>query len=65
MGMPVVLAYLAAFAQFLGDLGLIVGFLTRIAALGIAVDMIVAIVPEGAPFDRKQGIRFDEQYFWH
>jgi putative oxidoreductase len=50
MGMPVVFAYLAVFSQFLGGLGLIFGFLTRIAALGIAVDMIVAIVRVHLPY---------------
>jgi putative oxidoreductase len=37
------LAYLAVFSQFLGGLALIFGFMTRIAALAIAIDMIVAI----------------------
>ena len=40
---PVPLAYLAIAAEFLGGLGLIAGFLTRAAALGIATNMIVAI----------------------
>jgi len=43
MAIPAFLAYLAVFSQFLGGLALIFGFMTRIAALGIAVDMIVAI----------------------
>jgi len=38
------LAMLAVAAEFLGGLGLIVGLLSRIAALGIAVVMIVALV---------------------
>jgi putative oxidoreductase len=42
-GIPAFLAYLTVFSQFMGGLALIFGFLTRIAALGIAVDMIVAI----------------------
>lgn len=50
MGMLPVFAYLAVFSQFLGGLGLIFGFLTRIAALGIAVDMIVAIVRVHLPY---------------
>lgn len=41
-GVPVPLAYLAAFAEFLGALGMAVGFLTRIAALGIMSNMAVA-----------------------
>jgi putative oxidoreductase len=38
------LAFLAMAAEFLGGLGLILGFLTRIAAFGIAVNMVVAVV---------------------
>lgn len=44
MGIPAVFAFLAISAEFLGGIGLIVGFLSRIAALGIAVNMLVAIV---------------------
>ncbi len=40
---PVPLAFLAIAAEFFGGLGLILGFLTRIAAFGIAVNMLVAI----------------------
>jgi putative oxidoreductase len=40
---PAPLALLSVAAEFLGGLGLIVGFLSRIAALGIAVVMIVAL----------------------
>jgi putative oxidoreductase len=43
MHIPAPLAFLAIVAEFLGGLGLILGFLTRIAALGIAVNMLVAI----------------------
>jgi putative oxidoreductase len=43
MAMPAFLAYLVVFSQFFGGLALIFGFATRIAALGIAADMIVAI----------------------
>ena len=41
---PAPLAFLAIAAEFFGGLGLILGFLTRIAALGIWVNMVVAIV---------------------
>jgi putative oxidoreductase len=41
---PTVFAVLAIAAEFLGSLGLIVGFLSRIAAFGIAVVMVVAVV---------------------
>src|ERR1700742_762728 len=40
---PAPFAYLAIAAEFFGGLGLILGFLTRIAAFGIAVNMLVAI----------------------
>ncbi|QNI33833.1 DoxX family protein [Alloacidobacterium dinghuense] len=43
LGIPAIFAALAILAQFLGGLGLIVGFLSRIAAFGIACDMLVAI----------------------
>ena len=43
MHIPAPLAFLAIAAEFFGGLGLILGFLTRIAALGIAVNMLVAI----------------------
>jgi len=44
IGIPAWLAVLAIAAEFLGGLGLLVGFLTRIAALGIIVNMVVAIL---------------------
>ena len=44
MGVPAALAFLAISAEFFGGLGLIVGFLTRIAAFGIMCNMLVAIV---------------------
>ena len=43
-GIPTVFALLAMAAEFLGPVGLAVGLLTRIAALGIACVMLVAIV---------------------
>src|SRR5439155_7170218 len=43
MHIPSLLAFLAIAAEFFGSLGLILGFLTRIAALGIATNMAVAI----------------------
>jgi putative oxidoreductase len=42
-GIPPVLAFLAIAAEFFGGLGMILGFLTRIAAFGISVNMVVAI----------------------
>ena len=43
MHIPAPLAFLAICAEFFGGLGLIFGFLTRIAVLGIATNMVVAI----------------------
>lgn len=43
MGMPAPVALLVICTEFFGGLGLIVGLLTRIAALGIVGDMIGAI----------------------
>jgi len=43
MHIPAPLAFLAIAAEFFGGLGLILEFLTRIAAFGIAVTMLVAI----------------------
>src|SRR6266851_9092547 len=40
---PAVFAFLAIAAEFFGGLGLMFGFLTRIAAFGISVNMLVAI----------------------
>ena len=41
---PAPFAFLAIGAEFFGGLGLILGFFTRIAAFGIAVNMVVAVV---------------------
>jgi putative oxidoreductase len=43
MHIPAVLAILVFAAEFLGPIGLFVGFLSRIAAFGIAVDFAVAL----------------------
>jgi len=44
MHIPAPLAFLAIMAEFLGGLGLILGLLARVAAFGIAVNMVVAIL---------------------
>src|ERR1700726_2327127 len=44
MHIPAPLAFLAIAAEFFGGLGLVLGLLTRIAAFGIGVTMLVAIV---------------------
>jgi putative oxidoreductase len=50
MHIPAPFAFLAIAAEFFGGLGLILGFLTRIAAFGIAVNMVVAIVKVHSAF---------------
>ncbi len=42
-GIPAPLAFLAICAEFFGGLGLILGLLARIAALGIITNMLVAV----------------------
>jgi putative oxidoreductase len=44
MHIPAALAFLAIAAEFFGGLGLLAGLLTRIAAFGITVNMLVAIL---------------------
>jgi putative oxidoreductase len=46
---PAPLAFLAICAEFFGGLGLLVGFLTRIAAFGITCNMLVAILTVHLP----------------
>ena len=57
--MPGILLALAALAEFGGGLALILGFLTRLASLGIAAVMVVAVgmvhVPQGDPFVSRTG----------
>jgi putative oxidoreductase len=43
MHIPAPLAFLAIMAEFAGSLGLIVGCLSRVAAFGLAVNMVVTI----------------------
>ena len=50
MHIPAAFAFLAIAAEFFGGLGLILGLLTRVAAFGIAVNMLVAIVTVHAQF---------------
>jgi len=44
MHIPAPLAFLAITAEFAGSIGLILGCLSRVAALGIATNMVVAIM---------------------
>jgi putative oxidoreductase len=43
MHIPAPFAFLAIAAEFFGGIGLLLGLLTRVAAFGIAVNMLVAI----------------------
>ena len=44
LGMPAWLGYVAAFTEFFGGILLILGLLTRVAAVGVAIDMAVAVI---------------------
>lgn len=44
MHIPAAFAFLAILAEFAGSLGLLTGLLSRVAAFGIAVNMLVAIL---------------------
>ena len=50
MHIPAPIAFLAIAAEFFGGLGVLLGLLTRIAAFGIAANMVVAIVMVHSPF---------------
>jgi putative oxidoreductase len=68
MHIPAVFAILAIAAEFLGSLGLITGFLSRIAAFGIAVNMCVAIAMvhhANGFFMNWQGDQIGEGYEYH
>jgi putative oxidoreductase len=43
MGIPAPMAYLAAFTELLGGAAVLLGVLTRLASLGLAVTMVVAM----------------------
>lgn len=43
MGLPAIVAILVAFGEFLGGIALVLGLLTRIAAVGIAIIMLGAV----------------------
>jgi putative oxidoreductase len=49
IGIPLPVAYLVCFTEFLGGIGLVLGLLTRIAALGVAAVMVGAIVKVHLP----------------
>ena len=68
MGIPLVFALLVIAAEFLGALGLIVGFMTRVAAVGVASVMAGAIfmvhLPHGF-FMNWAGAQAGEGFEYH
>jgi len=65
---PALFAFLAICAEFFGGLGLILGFLTRIAAFGIACNMVVAILTVHLPngfFMNWAGTQKGEGFEYH
>ena len=50
MHIPALFAFLAIAAEFFGGLGLILGLLTRVAAFGITMNMLVAIATVHSAF---------------
>jgi putative oxidoreductase len=65
---PAIFAFLAIAAEFLGGLGLILGFLTRIAAFGILSNMVVAIAMVHSQFGffmNWTGAQKGEGYEYH
>jgi putative oxidoreductase len=68
MHIPAPFAFLAIAAEFFGGVGLILGFLTRIAAFGIAVNMVVAIATVHSAFGffmNWTGTQKGEGYEYH
>jgi len=68
MHIPAPFAFLAIVAEFFGGLGLILGFLTRIAAFGIAINMVVAIAMTHSAFGffmNWSGTQKGEGYEYH
>jgi putative oxidoreductase len=49
MGIPPLFAFLAIMTEFLGPIALLLGFFTRLAALAITLEMIVAVMMVHAP----------------
>jgi putative oxidoreductase len=61
LGLPPLMAYLVVAAEFGGGILIVLGFLTRLAALAVLVDMLVAIfkvhLPHGL-FSSNGGFEF-------
>jgi putative oxidoreductase len=68
MRIPAPLAFLAICAEFFGGLGLILGLLSRIAAFGVGVNMLVAIATvhwKHGLFANWTGAQKGEGYEYH
>jgi putative oxidoreductase len=68
MGVPNFFAVLAIAAEFFGGVGLIVGFLGRVAALGIMINMLVAVAAVHLPhgfFMNWTGTQQGEGFEYH
>ena len=68
LGLPAPVAFLVICTEFFGGLGLIVGLLTRIPALGIGVEMIGAIFMQHLPngfFMNWTGTQKGEGFEYH
>jgi putative oxidoreductase len=68
LSIPVIFAFLAIMAEGLGSLGLITGLLTRVAAFGITVNMIVAVLMLHLPngfFMNWSGLQKGEGFEFH
>ena len=67
-GIPAPLAFLAIAAEFFGGIGLVVGLFSRVAALGIVVNMVVAVLTVHLPnglFMNWSGAQKGEGYEYH
>jgi putative oxidoreductase len=68
MGIPLPLAVAAIVTEFLGSLALVAGLLGRVAALGIAIEMIVAVALVHLPlgfFMNWTGMQAGEGFEYH
>jgi putative oxidoreductase len=67
-GIPAPLAFLAIAAEFFGGIGLLAGFLSRVAAFGIVVNMVVAVLRVHLPmgfFMNWSGTQKGEGFEYH
>lgn len=68
MKLPLWLAGMAAYTELIGGILLILGLLTPLAALFIAIEMLVALfmvhIPAGDPFVNPRGRSFETAAFY-